>query len=894
MTKAAARLVGVDLGVAGTGETASIRSGTNRMNARELKRLITAPDRVPPLPTVVRDILRCEDAQQAAEALGLVAGLDTALAKHLIQAGGGGAVRPSRETVRAAILRLGLGATRKVILRHLAAALFPPIQGGRLDRNTFVKHAFACAEMAEALAKAGSGTCVHDAYAAGLFHDIGKLALDRAVPEGYSRTLDVGSAQGLSVLEAERRELGADHMLAGKWLAERWGFPPRLVAAIWLHHQPLNTLDPSGYPRDLIDLVALADALVRGAGGNLTRSAEERARRLGIAAETLKALAAKGAGDAAPKLEAATTPAATLTGAAGRDWPMLLRHEKHYRALRSLFLGLDPNQDRATVLTSIAAAVRQAFDVPAGGCFVADEEGGCLEGAVWHSADREPEFTAIPFDKLRDASQQASNSALLELLRGMVPGGQQAAWALVRRHGLIAVPMPVGGDSAGQMVLDATATALRSDPEALSELLDFSRVCGLALAYGRDRIRLGEQSEAWATALSRQEFAHRQQVRHERMASVAKLAAGAAHEINNPLTVISGRAQILLSHTYSQEDVRALETIIQQSRRVTKILSDLMQFARPPEPRLEATVVSFILHQVAAMLRERLEGKGIDIAEDYTPGLPRVRLDRHQMGQALLNLIVNAEQAMEDKGGTLTLRARTSQDHRSVIVQVVDTGRGIPAGVIDKVFEPFFTTREQAAATGLGLSVCHGIIENHRGAITVHSTVGEGTTCTITLPAAVAAVPAAEEAPAAAPAAVRTIKPQSGPAAERPKTRPTILVVDDDEDLRQVLGETLRNRGFLIRTAADGLEAMATVMGHRVDLVLLEWSLASGEAGTSLLRQLRQRYPNLPLIAITGVTTDEDAHEALRQGARACLRKPFEMAQLLGATQQALGSRNVA
>jgi CheY-like chemotaxis protein len=214
---------------------------------------------------------------------------------------------------------------------------------------------------------------------------------------------------------------------------------------------------------------------------------------------------------------------------------------------------------------------------------------------------------------------------------------------------------------------------------------------------------------------------------------------------------------------------------------------------------------------------------------------------------------------------------------------VADTGHGIPSNIIDQIFEPFFTTRDVPECTGLGLSVCHGIVESHRGSITVHSTVGEGTTFSITLPTL------AESAALEKDAAPR----ESAPAARRPETHSSILVVDADEDLREVLRESLQNRGYVTRSAADGLEAMAAVLGHPVDLVLCDLN-ATALDGEPLFKQLRDRYPALPIIGLTGVLAEDEAAEALRMGARACLQKPFEIEQLFAQIERVLGSRHVA
>ena len=864
------------------------------VHVSELRRLFLSEGHFPMLPNVAREVLRLprHPSDAAWKEIAAMASFDPDLSHALLEAAEASAAGAPAAGLEGVVACLGRGGLREAVFRRLAPRLFPEKGGRRLDRATFWRHAFTAAECAVQLAKRLHAPCEDDAYVAALLHDIGKAALDSVVDGGYSSAFEAAHAQGLSALEAERREMGVDHTLAGKWLAEHWGLPGPFVAAIWLHHHPPGVLDETHYPIQLIDIVALADALAhRSASGVVLPDAERRAARLGVTLDDLLDLPGPREEHEGP----APGPAPVETAIPASEVQRLRNRAARYEALHDLNRAIaagHPRESggRAAVLGAIAVAFRNAFGVQAGFCYAIDEAGGALDGVVWRSNTEEPRPMHLALGEgtgNQDAPAAAAIAALLEeLVKGedTAPARGGDLEALVRQHGLGAMPMPYQGRGLGQLIFDATHSQLRFTKEDTADLVAFGEACGLALFRCLERQRLQEQSEELATAVWKQELGHRAAIRSERIASIAKLAAGAAHEINNPLAAISGRAQMLLSRATDPSQAKALDVIVQQSRRVNRILTDLMQFARPAEPKLEPNLISYILHKVVSVRLDQLEAKGIRVVEDYAVGLPRSRVDRHQMEQVFLNVILNAEQAMAGAGGTLSLRVAHKPESKAILVQISDTGPGIPSNIVDRIFEPFFTTREENENTGLGLAVCHGIIENHRGTINVHSAKGQGTTFTITLPA-----------PAAATAADAGSKERAAapPASAARDAHITILIVDPNQDLRDVLSAALENRGYQTRTAEDGLEALATLLGFPVDLVLLDLAVSQVQ-GVPPLRYIAERFPALPVVVTSSFASSEEAQAARQLGARGYLPKPFEVERLLGEVEHILRSRNVA
>jgi signal transduction histidine kinase len=218
----------------------------------------------------------------------------------------------------------------------------------------------------------------------------------------------------------------------------------------------------------------------------------------------------------------------------------------------------------------------------------------------------------------------------------------------------------------------------------------------------------------------------------ERLAELGTLASGMAHEIGTPMNVILGRAELLMRKSKDESTRRGLETIVTQVERITKIMNQLLSFARKRPSEQRGVDLVGIVGSVLDMLQEKFKSHDIHVIKEYSPDLPQVLADSDHMSQVLLNLILNACQAMPE-GGTLTLTLRPKGD--MIELRVQDTGPGIPEDQISKIFDPFFTTKSVGEGTGLGLTVVHGIIQEHKGAIRVNSVPGQGTIFIISLPA---------------------------------------------------------------------------------------------------------------------------------------------------------------
>jgi two-component system sensor histidine kinase HydH len=216
------------------------------------------------------------------------------------------------------------------------------------------------------------------------------------------------------------------------------------------------------------------------------------------------------------------------------------------------------------------------------------------------------------------------------------------------------------------------------------------------------------------------------------LASLGRLAAGVAHEIRNPLSSIQGFAQFFMQRFKGQEKEQEYSSImVKEVDRLNRVITELLDFAKPKEPRREPHSLQNIFDYSLKLLEPEFGKKRVKVEKEYEPDLPPVRVDRDQLSQAFLNLLLNSLESIEG-GGRIQVEVKKSGSQPSIEITISDTGKGIPQEDLGKIFDPFFSTKRKG--TGLGLAIVHQIVESHGGDIEVKSREGEGTTFRITLP----------------------------------------------------------------------------------------------------------------------------------------------------------------
>ncbi len=368
-------------------------------------------------------------------------------------------------------------------------------------------------------------------------------------------------------------------------------------------------------------------------------------------------------------------------------------------------------------------------------------------------------------------------------------------------------------------------------------------------------------------------------LRAQRLESLGTMASGIAHDLNNVLTPIMGIVELLpLQIGNMDAQTQMLVQILDEStQRGAGLVKQILSFTRGVEGKPTTTQVSHLLREVYNIIHQTFP-KNIRLSMELLPDLWTIVADTTLLHQVLMNLCVNARDAMPE-GGILTIGAenltidenyaRMNLDARVgdyVVVTIADTGTGIPPEILDRIFDPFFTTKEIGKGTGLGLATVLGIVKSHHGSIDIHSEVGKGTLFKVYLPATATTQ--------AAPSPI-SAEPQLGHGE-------TILVVDDEVAVRDITKATLAAYNYNAIVASDGIEAIAIYAQHqqKISLVLLDLMMPALDTPT-LIRTLHRLNPQVRIIAMSGLATNELVKKTLAEGVCAFLAKPFTAPELL-------------
>ncbi len=398
------------------------------------------------------------------------------------------------------------------------------------------------------------------------------------------------------------------------------------------------------------------------------------------------------------------------------------------------------------------------------------------------------------------------------------------------------------------------------------------RVALVRDAAGRPKGRL-----SIATDITEKKQLEEHLLRVQRLESLGMLAAGIAHDLNNILSPVLMAAPLLRHRAMRPEDLRILDAIEKSAQRGGALVQQILSFARGHGTEMTLLQPKHVLREVVDLITDTFP-KSIRVELELPEPLDPVRANPTQIHQALLNLCINARDAMS-AGGILTLRAgnRPAEGRPGVFIEVADTGSGMSPEILARIWEPFFTTKGEGRGTGLGLATVRDIVRGHQGTIAVESTPGRGSTFRLWLPAT------AETRPRSAPP-VSSHPPVAG-------AGQLLLVVDDDAQVRQTLGRLLTHASYRVLAAGSGdeLRRLHAARLPEADLILMDLDLPS-EDGLSLARALQQTQPAQRILFTTGSTgLGGFVVRSLPPGAPLLL-KPFTEEELLGAVQAALAA----
>ncbi len=486
----------------------------------------------------------------------------------------------------------------------------------------------------------------------------------------------------------------------------------------------------------------------------------------------------------------------------------------------------------------------------------------------------------------REGAVSTTNAAFVQLFGRAVdgvPGRKVSLTSLADAEGGKALRKALDAAIARQGLIEPIDTALEGDKE---------RSVRFYLSPVEQAEGESEAAIAYAIDTTEQRALEMQIAQSQKMQAVGQLAGGIAHDFNNMLTAIIGFSDFLLmNHRPTDPAFQDIMNIKQNANRAAGLVRQLLAFSRQQTLRLERLKLGDVLSELSILLG-RLLGENIELKLESGGDVWPVKADLHQFEQVIINLAVNARDAMPD-GGKLVIRTAnvTERDSRAfgqhrvqpgeyVMIEVSDTGTGMTPEVMHKIFEPFYSTKEVGRGTGLGLSTVYGIVKQTGGYIFAESEPGKGTVMRVFLPRAVEVVGEVEQTRA------------QPPRREQPKDltgRGTVLLVEDEDAVRSFAARALGQRGYHVLQATTGAEAleMFTSHGGEVDLVVSDVVMPEMD-GPTLMKHLRSERPDLKIIFISGYAEDAFRKNLSENEDFMFLQKPFDLKQLAAAVKAAL------
>ena len=761
---------------------------------------LTHLESLPTLPPVAVKVLELTTSDSSALAdLVRVLRADLSLTAKLLAAANSASrgVREPVNTLEKAVVLLGFRAVRSLVLAVSVFECFGSTNSAHpervFERTEFWKHALGTACVARRLAAEKRELKIEpeEAFVAGLLHDLGKVALDAVFPKAYDRIAAQADQTRGDIADVERAVLGVDHTVAGRRLAQRWGLPRNLQEVIWLHHLAAEALPSSVSAAALIAVVQLADTLVReqrvGYSGNHVFYAQSGllAERLGLSPRRIEGVLSSLVGEVAQQsaelgldretpetlyvksLAQANSDLGRLNAELEDGHRHLAASARYFQAIKRLDEKLSALSDLPEVVAAIADAAvialqrselvafglrerRSALDVRR----ISREPEACLSLSQAVAAELN-EWLDAPGSCVDAVATRAPRAVRATLAAAAAPLGKGDYWLL---------PIVRDGRIAGGIVYLSEHDERARIAEEADELRSFLAGLGLTLDRANAQAAARRLSEDLAETNRRLQHMQSQLLRSRTLSMIAEMAAGAGHELNSPLAVISGRAQMLLDSTDDAETKRSLELIHNKAHECSRIVTELMNFAKPHPPRPTPVDVADLLAEVR---QEWLERTGmaparltLDLADATSVGETgaaplSILADREQIKIVLHEVLRNASDAIEPDRGRISLECRLglSHPHTPLVpelpsvarpsgrlpsdwVQIIvrDDGCGMAPDVLQRAFDPFYSHRGAGRGRGLGLARAHRIVEAHGGQIWLESRPADGAAAHLVLP----------------------------------------------------------------------------------------------------------------------------------------------------------------
>ncbi len=751
--------------------TGIITKPAKRPPPRERVELILAQlDRLPTLPSVAVRLLAVttSDESSARDVVEIIEAdptLTALIVKMACRADQG--VRSETVTVARAVSVLGFDNVRNAVLSfqlYDALSRSKDSAGAAEARQGLWRHSLALACTASMIGeRVGGSTLGSEAFGCGLLHDIGKIALDASLPKSYARVVERVERFRTCISDAEREIFGMDHTAAGKRLATRWRLPAPVIECIWLHHQGVEALPSSVVHGRLVRIVYLADNLVRredigfsgyqyvcdvnGAAAELKLDERELDRIMARVPETIGPLCELiGLEDSDDRADYS----ATLTSA---NRQLALRNEKLtelnrrlqirsacFAALEQFTKRLAESDGIGDVCVAVADSLRGLLSADCVVAFFGDMAGRCVYTGRAELPDHGQAASVVELDANTE-SVGSKLSNVVPVARTLAPAGEALGdiWELCTgdrpREPLWVLPLVTNDAAVAAVLVAAEESVIHRIRAAVAEVETLSMAMGVALTSARARAESERMTDEVLDLNRRIQATRKRFVRDRSISMIGAMASGAAHEMNNPLSVISGRAQMEVARCTDPDTARALQIIIDQSARATQIVTDLMEFAKPRSPQPNTQLLSDVLQPLlqhwcaSSSLTDRQ--LTVHLADpDVT-----VYADEEQLREVVDALIANALESTTPETARVQINSPSRASDETVRIVVEDNGVGMTRDVLEHAVDPFFSNRPAGRGRGLGLSRAYRYAEINGGKLWLESTPNVGTIATVELPA---------------------------------------------------------------------------------------------------------------------------------------------------------------
>jgi putative nucleotidyltransferase with HDIG domain len=608
------------------------------------------------------------------------------------------------------------------------------------------------------------------AYYAGLLHDIGKLALDETMPKSYARILDQAKEQGQCTQKIEQELLGTDHTIIGKHLAQKWQYPNSITLAIWLHHSRTVTILRDMPEAEIAAIVQLADSLARHSGigssgsfdslepigpiaealeihpeqiqhiqDNLNTKVEQKAGILGLDSPRAGEKYCRIVHDAVIQLDKRQTELSD-------ENRRLQNASSHLDFTKDLLLQIHSNTDVVDVAENLAARWQRFYQTGRICLFLAPPEGSDILEAVTveNLAQTQiltltiPDTTPVIPEPITNQFKIVNAHDYLDWLF------EQLDFSFDANQTKLA-PLLCGGKAIGAIAFEIHYP---SDAAIFEESFKTSAsIAGAVLALTMARRTQQHFAERFARLISfspqRQSMTELQStfkqppqtiLSETSIDALAEMASGAAHELNNPLAVISGRAQLLAEAENNQEKKQILEQIHENANKASEIIEDLMSFAEPPPPRPAQIEILQMIEEAKQLAARKTNLEELDIQVEIAEGIESVFVDSAQIVSAVANIISNAVESYGDKAGSVEISVKAGTTEEKIELSITDHGCGMDRRTLQKAIQPFFSARPAGRKRGMGLAYAARLIQLNKGSLNIQSEPDAGTTVNIYLP----------------------------------------------------------------------------------------------------------------------------------------------------------------